>query len=512
MHRYIGISSNLIIARGMRALVLWIVLLYLFSVTSIVRGGKNFVAQLLHDPKVQDEDGKKSGSGIDSAEEDQSSGDSEEESSEESEEDGDSSGEIEKENNSSRGSNGGKAKSPKKDRQNTGGGKIGAKGGWQETQAVVEANKEFSSKVYPAMVKAVGEDNNLICSILSLSTVLTMVREGSKGKTKEEMDSVLSLPDHGILEGYNAALEKFKSNEFYTIKAANKLYIGNDFELNQNYLTKTVDYFMAEAENIDFTREKETVGTINKWVEEKTNGKIKDLFSKLDPSTVMVLVNAIYFRADWESVFNQNNTRKSDFYLNPGETVQADTMFHYRSGTFRSYRWYDIDSNVLQMHYRGNKTAMYIFIQRGREVTGTNINYIEEKLSEFDYAVFQDGSQVSQSVHHMSLPKFKVETAHKRLVKVLSDAGMVSLFRNDADLSGISDVGLLVDQVVQKAFVEVDERGTEAAAASGISGVPMSLPIGPQNDFYVDTPFVFVIRCEVTGLILFQGRVTDPTK
>ncbi len=227
--------SNKIIAKEMRALVLCILLLYFLSVTSIVRGGKNFVAQLLHDPKLQDEHSNKSGSGRDSSEENKSSGDNEEEeSSEESEDKDDISREIEKENNSIE-NNGGKAKSPQKDRQHAGGGKIDAKEGWQAVQAVVMANKEFSDKVYPAMVKAVGEDNNLICSILSLSTVLTMVREGAKGKTKEEMDSVLSLPDHGILEGYHAAMEKFKSNKFYTIKAANKLYIGNDFELNQNY-------------------------------------------------------------------------------------------------------------------------------------------------------------------------------------------------------------------------------------------------------------------------------------
>ncbi len=180
----------------------------------------------------------------------------------------------------------GEEESPKKDRQNTGKGS-----GWS-IQTIVEANKEFSRKVYPEMVKAVGADKNFICSIFSLSAAMAMVREGAKGKTREEMDLVLSLPNDGALEGFRAALKKFQSNEYHTIEAATKLYVDNKHELNPDYQSKVGSYFMAETESFDLSQQELAARTINGWVEENTDGKIKDILPTINEGDDAVLVNA----------------------------------------------------------------------------------------------------------------------------------------------------------------------------------------------------------------------------
>ncbi len=203
----------------MRLPVKWLFLILLISVISVQ--AKNFVAQMVDDP-MGDEEEDESGSGEDDA--DGQSGDNDEASEESgvksSDEDGNSLEESGK-----------KVGGPKKDRQN-GGGRINGKDGGGELQAIVDANQEFSGKVYPAMVAAVGDDENLICSVLSLNMLMAMVSMGAKGQTKQEMDSALALPqdDDAALQGYKAVMEKLQSNDYYTIEAANKLFVGNDFE------------------------------------------------------------------------------------------------------------------------------------------------------------------------------------------------------------------------------------------------------------------------------------------
>ncbi len=479
----------------MRIVSQWIILSTLIALICHV-DSKNFAAQQIHDAGEEIDDGK-SGDGDDDDDSD----------SQETTNDGWSSGdskEEEEEDNQS--------ESPKKDRQNAAGGRqTHAKDGSQQNmQVILDANKEFSSKVYPSMIQAVGADKNLICSILSLSTVMAMVREGAKGKTRQEIDTVLSLPESGVLEGYHAVMEKFGNNEqHFVMKAANKLYVADSFELNEDYKSRTMENFMAEAENIDFSHDKQAKETINKWTEEQTEGKIKNLFSSIDPASILVLVNAIYFKANWEFEFDKNRTIKSDFTLASGDQVKVDTMVNQRLKFHKMYPWHEAGCSVLRMYYSQNKTAMYVFRPYDDEDMEA-LAKVEQKLSGFDYSNFEERNFNDNliAVDFVMMPKFKLETTHGKLVSILEGAGMVGLFGHGADLSGIGLGQMHVSQVVQKAFVKVDEEGTEAAAATGAVETPASIP----PSFYADKPFAFVIRCEMSGLILFQGRVMDPRK
>ncbi len=311
-----------------------------------------------------------------------------------------------------------------------------------------------------------------------------------------------------MLEGYRAVMEQFGNNEHFVMKSANKLYVADRFELNEDYKSKTIENFRAEAENIDFSQAGQATETINKWVDDQTNGKIKDLFNNIDPTSVLVLVNAIYFKANWEFEFKKS-TYKLPFTLASGEQVEVDMILSPSNKTYRIHFWGETGCSVLRLHYSQKKTAMYVFVPDGKEDMEA-LGKVEQKLSGFDYSNFEGELESSLLIKmdNVRIPMFKLETTHEKLIGVLKNAGMVDLFGKAADLSGIGPAQIFISQLVQKAFVKVDEKGTEAAAATGAQEIDVSI----KPHFYADRPFAFVIRCEMSGLILFQGRVMDPRK
>jgi serpin B len=240
--------------------------------------------------------------------------------------------------------------------------------------------------------------------------------------------------------------------------------------------------------------------TINSWVEEQTNGKITDIIPKgvLDALTRMVLVNAIYFKGDWTSQFKEYNTQEQEFYVTAEETVKAKTM--YQTGKFRLAE--DADTQALEMLYKGNKLSMLVLLPKQKD----GISKLEETLTAEKLSGLV--TTLRKTMVEVTFPKFKVETRYE-LIPPFTSLGMKDAFADAADFSGMDGTrNLNISAILHKAFVEVDEKGTEAAAATAVGVTLMSAPSYPR--FNADHPFLFLIRDNATGSILFMGRMVNP--
>ena len=379
----------------------------------------------------------------------------------------------------------------------------------EAVKAVAKANQDFNGKLYPLLAKGVGATDNLVASPFSVSSVLSMVFAGAGGNTAAELKSGLSLPDDESLltSGFEGLVGALRSNENFTLDTANRLYVQQNFKLLDEYLKLTAAHFKAEAENVDFATSAEAVRTtINTWVEEKTNQKIKNLIPEgvLGELTRLVLVNAVYFKGDWQDKFDPKMTRKMDFEVTPGgEKVEVDMM--RRSGNYKGAFNKELGASILQMPYKGDRVHMYIALPNKPE----EFAEVEQKWANFDFL----GLELARAIKFdVSLPRFKLEAKHD-LEDALSALGMKEMFdQNKADFSKMTSepTGLFVSKVLQKAFIEVNEEGAEAAAAT--AGIMMTRAMIRTPEVICNRPFLFAIQDSLTGMLLFSGRVMNPTK
>jgi serpin B len=253
----------------------------------------------------------------------------------------------------------------------------------------------------------------------------------------------------------------------------------------------------------DFGDQK-TVEEMNKWVKTQTNEMIEKIIDNIEPDNVMFLVNAIYFKGDWLEQFDESLTQEKDFYLSDGSIIKPETMsiigdFHYYS---------EEDFSVARFPYGRDKIAMYIFLPQ-KDVT---IDGFTDKLSQssFDDIISRLSLQRELKVR---FPKFKLEYGTKRLNNVLQNLGMnIAFSPNEANFGGIAPLdkgNLFISFVDHKAVIEVNEKGTKAAAATNVGISLTSAPVDTQT-FYVDRPFFFVIRDDRSGSILFMGKILNP--
>ncbi len=373
---------------------------------------------------------------------------------------------------------------------------------------VSTANAAFARGIYPELSAAVADDANLVASTFSLATALAMLDGGAAGNTHQQIRTALALPDDrkSVAEAYEKVLSLTKSGEGFTLDAANAVFVQDNYKLISDFLEETTKHFAAEAKNVNFADEAASRAAINSWVEDKTHGKIKDLISKgaLTDLTRVVLVNAVYFKADWASKFDKRGTRKGKFELQSGGSVEADLM--HGTKEVHGVHSDDLECEVLKMPYKGDRLSMYLFLSDKKE----GFKKVEERFNEFDYSLVE--SKGRKTKYDVAMPRFTMKTTHN-LNEALTKVGMTDMFsETKADFSKMSSdkQGLYVSQVVQKAFIEVNEEGTEAAAATGVIMMTRMAVINPR--FVLNRPFLFAIRDDKTGVVLFQGRVMDPTK
>ncbi|XP_078686719.1 leukocyte elastase inhibitor-like isoform X10 [Branchiostoma floridae x Branchiostoma belcheri] len=368
------------------------------------------------------------------------------------------------------------------------------------------ANTEFALSLYRQLC---GDSGNVFFSPYSISVALAMTSLGARGSTEAAMKGTLCYKDmsNDVLHSTFSTLhQQLYASDKYTLQTANRLYGEQTYSFLQDFLNATRKNYGAELASVDFKGAAEQVrGTINKWVEEQTKDKIKDLIpaGAVDAMTRLVLVNAIYFKGNWDKQFKAEMTQDMDFNINNNEKVKVPMMkmeekFNY--GEFQDQKF-----RVLELPYVEKELSMLIFLPD--EVEG--IRNLESALTATTLQTVS--SQMYSTKVNLMLPRFKLEQDFS-LGETLKKMGMGEAFSDGADFSGMSAAAdLFISEVVHKAFVEVNEEGTEAAAATGVFMLGCSMPAPPTSTwFIVNRPFMFFIRDNHTNSFLFCGKLQTP--
>lgn len=374
----------------------------------------------------------------------------------------------------------------------------------QGIREVVNANNKFTFDLYSELKKS--ESGNVFYSPYSISAALAMTYEGAKGQTADEMKSVFHFPEISTLRPNFAAIynDINEEAEDYELRTGNALWVQQNYPFLEDYTSRVEKYYGGKVANLDFVSETEkSRQTINSFIEEQTNNKIKDLIPQgaLNSLTRLVLTNAIYFKGIWEWEFDKSDTREQDFKIIPTNVVKTPMM--YMKPEKAKFNYADIgDLQILELPYKGEKISMLILLPI------ENLETIEpfltaEKLEEWK-------SQMEETrLDAIYLPKFEFDTKYF-MKDTLSNLGMPTAFSGGADFSGITGQrDLFISFVIHQAFVEVNEEGTEAAAATAVR--MDEYVVIPRNVFRADHPFIFIIQEKDTGNILFLGKVVNPT-
>lgn len=370
----------------------------------------------------------------------------------------------------------------------------------------------FALDLYAALREREG---NLFFSPASLSSALAMAWAGAAGETRNEMAHVLrfdrnpeELPQervHGAYGKLTGLLNSAGSGGGYVLQTANRLWGQEGFAFESEFRQITRENYGAELAEVDFRQTEESRRAINTWVEEQTRGRIVDLIPErmLAPDTRLVLTNAIYFKGDWEDEFSEDRTEDAPFHLADGTTVDVPLM--RQSGRFVYGE--NESLQLLRLPYAGGDVSMLILLPRA----DSSLDELARQLSGEQLVEWQQTMRRRRA--RVFLPRFRMETQFG-LADVLAEMGMVSAFDpRAADFSRMSrQEELMISQVIHKAYVDVNEEGTEAAAATGIIFEPTAAPVAPEKpvEFRADRPFLFLIQDNRTGVILFLGRLSRP--
>ncbi len=363
----------------------------------------------------------------------------------------------------------------------------------------------FTFKTYAVLSN---ESGNLFFSPFSVSTALSMVAEGAEGKTLEEMRNTLELSNDSSAnrESFKNLLDSLNTkNAGYNLSVANAIWIEKTFSVRQEFSSAVSTYYYASAQQADFVNNAEGERTnINNWVAGKTNNKILDLIPQggLNSYTRLVIADAIYFYGNWAQQFNKNDTQNATFFVSQSENVSVP-MMHLSKSENASY-YSDNELKALEMDYQGNDLSMLILLPNQNH----SLSEVEAGLSSAEISGIR--AQLVRQPVQVWLPRFSM-TRSKEMSDVLKELGMKSAFDpSTADFSGINSTeGLYISDVFHKAFINVNEAGTEAAAATAV--VIAVTAIAPLPELRADHPFLFFIMDKRTGAILFMGRVIDPT-
>jgi len=371
---------------------------------------------------------------------------------------------------------------------------------------LVAANNRFAFNLFKELII---EDTgkNIFISPFSISTALAMTYNGAEGSTEEAMSETLEyqdMPQIQVNTEYLMLLESLERvDREVALDIANSIWIYDIFESNvhDDFTYTLSEYFLSEIYPRPFD-DPRTVVEINDWISDKTNKKIEEMIESIDPDTRMFLINAIYFKGDWVTPFKNKDTQKRDFYLSDGRVVRPDTMFVSGDFMFSSGKGF----SAARLPYGRDKIAMYVFLPD----KGMRVDSFIDSLNQSTFEEYIDDMRLARGLP-VRLPKFRVEYGVKRLNDVLTEMGMGIAFdkyqADFSDMASLDEGNLYIDFVDHKAFVDVNEKGTEAAAATVVS---VAVESGPAWTFYVDRPFFFVIRDDRSKTVLFMGKIENP--
>ena len=380
--------------------------------------------------------------------------------------------------------------------------------------SVPAAINTFAFNMYETLCQDNG-DANLLFSPLSISTVLSMAQAGARGSTQTQIAEVLHTNQigEGLHEEYGELvhfLRRFEERELGEIRLGNSVWADKRYTFLDSFVASLQAHYDSIVRPVDFARETERIRSeINRWVDEKTKHKITDIMApgSINGLTRLILVNALYFRSKWDSVFKPEDTEAAPFFHQSGEQIEVPMM--RQNGHFGYFR--TNSEQILEMPYL-LPFSMFVVLPKVRE----GLPDLEQRLNPELLRHWQQ--KVRSPEVEVYLPKFRIE-AELQLTEILRSIGMTTPFdAGSADFSGMATresmgklENLFLSDVMHKTFIAVDERGTEAAAAT--AGMMATAALNPPKPkiFRADHPFLFFVTVKKNGAILFMGRVMDPS-
>ena len=361
------------------------------------------------------------------------------------------------------------------------------------------------------LLKTLPVNENTMISPYSICTAVAMLNTGTGGQTKSQIDTAFgwsSISDLG--EQYKEIIAKVNGgteDDSLTLSSNNRLYIDNTFTPLQSYSDGLTTNFDADVEAVNFSDgdNSATVDQINAWVEEKTNKKIKDMFSRISNSVRAILINTIYFKGTWQNPFNQVMTQEV-FYLDEDYAIKTDTM--HLEERLPYYENNDIELVKLPYISQDSRVSMVVIKPKSRAGLSSLEKKIENQFSEVSSWL----SNVQYTLLDLSMPKFEFESGAELKDILMSNFGVLDVFDpNKADLSQISSTeDLFVSFIVHKSFIAVDQNGTEAAAATAIGVTATSIEMDIPKEVMINQAFMFFIYDEENEIVLFVGRLIHP--
>ncbi|XP_058586402.1 serpin I2 [Neofelis nebulosa] len=378
--------------------------------------------------------------------------------------------------------------------------------GSQASRLLAQRNIEFAVDLYQAI--CLSHKDNIIFSPLGTTLVLGMVQLGAKGNAQKQIRQTLKLQENStgeefsVLESFFSAISE-KRQEF-TFNLANALYLQEGFTVKEQYLHSNKEFFQSAIKLVDFQDAKASAETISTWVESKTDGKIKDMFSgeEFGPLTRLILVNAVYFKGNWKQKFTKENTQLMNFTKKDGAAVKVPMMKALLRTKYGYFSDSSVNYQVLELPYKGDEFSLIIILP----AEDVNIEEMEKRMTA--HRILKWFSEMQEEEVEISLPRFKVEQKLD-FKEALYSLNITEIFSGGCDLSGITDSAeVFVSQVMQHVFFEINEDGSEAAASTGMN-IPVIMSLA-QNQFTANRPFLFIVKNSPTDSILFMGKVTNP--
>jgi len=367
--------------------------------------------------------------------------------------------------------------------------------------SLISSENSFALDIFKNVIANSDESDNIIISPLSISEALSMTLNGANGATRDSMLAALRMngltPEIINISYKNLSASLLNVDKRVLISVANSVWTEKNFVVKKPFTDILTQSYDAESKSFDIT-DPQAPGMVNNWIESKTNGLIKNMLDGLDPNTVMLLINAIYFKGKWNSQFDKENTVKESFYKPGGVTSQVPMM--KQTSDYKIFNGEGF--TIAELPYGQGNFVMDVILPTGNNRIKDIIPLIN------DNSLNRWLDHLGERKTELTFPKFKYGYK-KELASILSDMGMGIAFSSTANFSNIADIALQISFVLHQAFIETNEEGTEAAAATIVGIVTTAEPIGPFV-LKIDHSFLYIIRETTTNSILFMGRVADP--
>lgn len=370
-----------------------------------------------------------------------------------------------------------------------------------KAQTLVKNSNEFGLEMFRRLNN--DEPENINISPLSVSLALAMTYNGACADTKTAMEKALKFEQYDtndINQTFSDLIDALlNADNTITLDIAHSIWYKQGFNVLDTFKDINRNYYNAEVKELDFYKSN-ALDIINGWIEDNTGGKIRDMIKEIDPDYVMFLINAIYFKGSWKTEFEEKSTYEQAFYINPDKSVSTQMM--HKTDTV-AYQKNEMFSAIELPYGRGNFNMAILLPNED-----SNLQTIIDSLTTDNWSLWMNSFGSKQEVN-ITIPRFTIDY-NKQLNDVLSDMGMKIAFESTADFCGINpDADLYIDYVQHNTFIDVNEKGTEAAAATVVA--MREYVAMPPTVFNANRPFLYAITEKETGTILFIGKTVNPT-